>query len=1760
MKKTLKRFLGFMLSVLMLTTSMSAFTFGAASASGNTVYVSSGGDDANDGLTAEKPVKTLAKASSLAGAEGTVVVKDIVNVTSGEKILGCKITGLTKDSVINVTEWAMRFFGDVTIENVTLNACVAWSYILAQGHKLVIGDGVTVTANTGITTALSIRGGGDGQEIAGSCEIVIKSGAWKGIVAGTRNKDVKGNVHVTLYDTAVVSSVNMGNENAKDVTSTVHGSSTVKLIGSTNPIPGSISGSNVAANKYIDITEYEGPVPDSWRNFGAIVFSDKTKIPDDAKPVSQGGVVGTPGKIYDIGNADTPELSDVVIYLSDNGSDSQDGKTIGTAVKTLAKANSLLGSGGTLIIADTYTHKTGDKIMASKLEGFNSDCVFDVANWRCDLGANCTIDNITLNASYNWAFILCQGFALTVGENVKTTKSGAATVPLSIRGGGEASSVSGSTNIVLKGGTWGSVMGGTKNGNVAGNTNVTIYPGASVSTVSAGNDAARDIDTIAGAGIIKVVGSNYDIAKFMGSSIVKGGLILDVTEYTGSNKTSLQNTAADAGYAIYSDVNSKPEIIVPEKPKPQVPKTGTPCGIEPGEGVVYLSDLGSDANDGKTAETPVKTIAKALSVGGADPTIIVVDSFTSADAGAVGACTIVGLTSDSKFNVGAWAFRLGGDITFENITIVSATKYAYLLAFSNTLTIGERVTTVKADGITTLLGIRGGGEGSAVNKTTNVIIKSGTWGDVHGGTRNASIYADTYLTVYEGAEITSLNIGNNGSKEGNVYKANGTIKLVGNPKVSSITVKPEICEGEMVLDLTEYTGKANEKWADFATVVTDKEKLPDFVKEFYASASGEYDLSELTNYRFISDKGSDENNGLTKDKPMKSIKAAITAMGEGGTVIVTGTYTLNEYTAGLPSFNITSASKKDKFVMNLWALHTNNTHIYNLNYVVPKNHNFILHCGKPLHIGKNVNCVFENGVEYPVGIRGNENGDVPMTDITIESGAWGTVFSGTKNANLLGNAKITVSGGTVNAISAGNDSVNGRILGSTVITIKDKAEVKAVSEKAQSDGYVIVDISEFTGAVMPRIDATISTITEKGQSVTPINKTAIFINGYPDGTFLPEKVMTRAEAITVASKVAGLYNAYTSSEATMFADVKPEDWYYKNVVFMEEFADLSFFGTILDAGKGITRGEFVKLISGMIPEKDAEAPKFSDVPENHVYYNEIILAAKAGLVNGYPDGTFLPDNTLKRSEIVTILNRLTERNIVTSNTAKITKFSDIAGHWAAPHVIAASCEATTDGIILWYTGTTMSANSPVDKSTLDLSMTKEALSGVDTNDGAAVSTAVEAYAVKRRAEIANTPTAVNVTGTKYYVSSVSGKDTNDGKTPETAWQTLEKASSATLKAGDGVFFKRGEIFRGQLKTQQGVTYSAYGEGAKPAIYGSARNYANIGFWQKTNKENVWVSSDTFDKDVGLIVFDHGKAWSDKEMLGIKGFVGALTSDLKMYHDKNDNKVYLYSTSDPNTRWESIEIAPGTHGITGVGHNVTLDNLCVKYAGAHGVSYGDKTTGLTVQNCEIGWIGGMIQPGRDAEQVRFGNGVEIYVGCKDYTIKNCHIYQCYDAGITHQYFQTKNERVDMLNIKYVDNVIEYCVYNIEYVNAQPSHLGIMKDVEISGNMLLHGAEGFGIQRRDHGEAVIKGWSNVNHAENFVYYDNIIMTMEPICKLIWMGVETNADMPEMYGNVFVAKEGSPFGIYGLKTNNKVYTYDPTITNLTIGLDDNTFVYVK
>ena len=177
------------------------------------------------------------------------------------------------------------------------------------------------------------------------------------------------------------------------------------------------------------------------------------------------------------------------------------------------------------------------------------------------------------------------------------------------------------------------------------------------------------------------------------------------------------------------------------------------------------------------------------------------------------------------------------------------------------------------------------------------------------------------------------------------------------------------------------------------------------------------------------------------------------------------------------------------------------------------------------------------------------------------------------------------------------------------------------------------------------------------------------------------------------------------------------------------------------------------------------------------------------------------------------------------------------------------------------------------------------------------------------------------------------------------------------------------------------------------------------------------------------------------------FVGLenLTEDLMFWHDlggdviNNPDGGYIYLCSksgNPVERFEEIEFLPRKNVISIGGDNVTIDNLCIMYGGAHGIGSG-TTANLTVTNCVLGWIGGSLQYYRDGRPVRYGNGVEIYGGCENYYIDHCWVFEIYDAGITHQLSSGGDSNCIMDGVLYSNNLIEYCTYSIEYFLGKPA---------------------------------------------------------------------------------------------------------------------------
>ncbi len=448
---------------------------------------------------------------------------------------------------------------------------------------------------------------------------------------------------------------------------------------------------------------------------------------------------------------------------------------------------------------------------------------------------------------------------------------------------------------------------------------------------------------------------------------------------------------------------------------------------------------------------------------------------------------------------------------------------------------------------------------------------------------------------------------------------------------------------------------------------------------------------------------------------------------------------------------------------------------------------------------------------------------------------------------------------------------------------------------------------------------------------------------------------------------------------------------------------------------------------------------------------------------------------------------------------------------------------------------------------------------------------------KRKNEILNTKDELVIKGTTYYVSN-SGDDANDGKTPATAWKTLDRVSAAYLYAGDGVLFNRGDLFRGTLATVSGVSYGAYGTGDKPKLYGSELSLADPSLWELYDAEKNIYKCTKQVLDSGTLVFNNGEAHSRKLIPSYKNlqfvcredesklFVisDEMTQDLDLYWHNDSiltrvpskgedfpipdtNKMGagdLYLRCDkgnPGEVFSEIESAAAVNMFrVGENKNVTIDNICVKYVGRHGVSAGGHSVGLHVTNCEFGWIGGVIQTyagtdpnypeGMRGSVTRYGNAIEIYGGCEDYIASNNYIYEVYDAGITHQ-VTTATKRV-MDGIEYSHNLIEKCVYGIEYFLDQINgeNESYMDNLHMYDNFIRLSGYGWGQQRHNtHTPAAIKGWSYVNTArDNYKIYNNIFD--RSAYRMLHLVALKDEYCPEMYDNTYIQHEGGMIGQYG------------------------------
>ncbi|MCX5974737.1 MAG: S-layer homology domain-containing protein, partial [Coprothermobacterota bacterium] len=136
-----------------------------------------------------------------------------------------------------------------------------------------------------------------------------------------------------------------------------------------------------------------------------------------------------------------------------------------------------------------------------------------------------------------------------------------------------------------------------------------------------------------------------------------------------------------------------------------------------------------------------------------------------------------------------------------------------------------------------------------------------------------------------------------------------------------------------------------------------------------------------------------------------------------------------------------------------------------------------------------------------------------------------------------------------------------------------------------------------------------------------------YITGYPDGTFLPNNPVTRAEFVKIVSGVLGI--APANGGVSGFSDVTPSDW----------------------------------------------------------FCGYVVAAVDKGFVGGYPDGTFKPNNPITRQEAAKVIVSAETFDVNSIDVTKVlenAKYADSAeiADWAKPYVAA----AFDLGIMKWSEG------------------------------------------------------------------------------------------------------------------------------------------------------------------------------------------------------------------------------------------------------------------------------------------------------------------------------------------------------------------------------------------------------------------------------------------------------------------------------------------
>lgn len=191
-----------------------------------------------------------------------------------------------------------------------------------------------------------------------------------------------------------------------------------------------------------------------------------------------------------------------------------------------------------------------------------------------------------------------------------------------------------------------------------------------------------------------------------------------------------------------------------------------------------------------------------------------------------------------------------------------------------------------------------------------------------------------------------------------------------------------------------------------------------------------------------------------------------------------------------------------------------------------------------------------------------------------------------------------------------------------------------------------------------------------GISINNIAMTEGYVSGYGNNKFGPDDKVSRCQLAAIFNRVFD-FN-YTGYQGKTYSDVATTHWAYKNIQNIQMFSMLDTVGNKFDPNGVVTRAEMAHAICQFLnlTVVDTTNNIFNDI-DNNRYKNDIIAVAKIGLVAGYGDNKFGPDDSLTRAQVVTIVNRMLGIHDSSINYSR--DFDDVPRtHWAYYDIAKAS--------------------------------------------------------------------------------------------------------------------------------------------------------------------------------------------------------------------------------------------------------------------------------------------------------------------------------------------------------------------------------------------------------------------------------------------------------------------------------------------------------